>query len=266
MFFSLSPSLSSRPVTSVNSSSESSLFVPFYICTSRGSFPIFTAFFICHIIFLPLFVLIVCVAYQRWRKPRRVSTAATLSHSDIFTCNAVVVELIGFLGSPLYCCGIYTDGLSFMSAGAEVFSLISIEQTLFHLLTCVERYLAIVHPVTYLGLRQAGGVRIRNVTIGCVWLLGFGFVALLKINGLLYGISSFILLGLTTTVVSFCRLSVLYILIRPKPGENGKNREQVDQSKQRAFNIITAILGTLLLRFFSNIMLQVFFFGENQFP
>lgn len=43
----------------------------------------------------------------------------------------------------------------------------------FPLMTCVEHYLAVVHPITYLSLRKAKGIRIRNITAGRIWLLIF---------------------------------------------------------------------------------------------
>lgn len=54
---------------------------------------------------------------------------------------------------------------------------------------------------------------------------------------------------LSLVVVSFCNLFVLGALSRPGPGEQGGDRERADQSKQRAFYTILAILGTLVLRF-----------------
>lgn len=46
-------------------------------------------------------------------------------------------------------------------------------EILFHILTCVERCLAVVHPVPYLRLKNKRGVRIQAVSTGCVWLLRF---------------------------------------------------------------------------------------------
>ncbi|KAL3050868.1 hypothetical protein OYC64_001190 [Pagothenia borchgrevinki] len=172
---------------------------------------IFTALYVVYILFIPLFILVLYIGFQRWRKR---GSAATTSHTDVFTFHMVILELIGVLGYTIYCYGIYSNR-TFQTVGMIVFSVISPGQTLFHLLTCVERYLAVVHPVIYLRLRQGVGVRIRNISIG---------------------------------------ISVLFVLIRPGPGEGGGKREGVDQSKQRAFYTIMAIMATLLLRFLSNLV------------
>ncbi|KAI3376422.1 hypothetical protein L3Q82_016443 [Scortum barcoo] len=92
---------------------------------------------------LPLSIFILHLGHQRWRQQRSFKTT---SHSDFFTLHMAALELISELGSA------------------------------FHILTCVERYLAVVHPVTYLGLKQSGGIRIRNISTGCVWLLCFGWM------------------------------------------------------------------------------------------
>ncbi|TNN38146.1 hypothetical protein EYF80_051684 [Liparis tanakae] len=125
-------------VMSVNSSSSSSLtansssinFYDFFLkCsdTSAGIFSV-TAFIVTLLLLiLPLCVYVIYLGFQRWRQQR---SGTTMSHSDVFTFHMVVVELF------------------------------------FHTLTCVERYLAVVHPVTYLGLKKGKGIRLRNISIG----------------------------------------------------------------------------------------------------
>ena len=98
-------------------------------------------------------------------------------------------------------------------------------KTFFHMLTCVERYLAVVHPVIYLSLRRERGIRIRNISFGCVWLLSFG-ASLISFDNVLVNmdVSLFIF---SLFVISFCSLSVLCVLIRPGPVEQGGDREIV---------------------------------------
>ncbi|XP_034722294.1 uncharacterized protein LOC117941363 [Etheostoma cragini] len=160
------------------------------------------------------------------------------------------VELISFLGCCFFCCVFYSDLQGMKLAGFYALHIIFPGQILFHVLTCVERYLAVVHPVTYLGLKQSGGVRIRNVSCGCVWLLCVGWSGVLAVFRPFIPVLPFLsLLIFSLLVVSFCSLSVLCVLIRPGPGKVGGDRERVDQSKQRAFCTIMAILVVLLLMF-----------------
>ncbi|KAI9531408.1 hypothetical protein NQZ68_041619 [Dissostichus eleginoides] len=168
---------------------------------------VFTALYVVYILLIPLFIFVLYIGFQRWRK---CGSATTTSHTDVFTFHMVILELIGVVGYTIYCYGIYSNQKCLIKVGTYVFSINLPGQTLFHLLTCVERYLAVVHPVIYLRLRQGGGVRIRNISIG---------------------------------------ISVLFVLIRPGPGEGGGQRERVDQSKQRAFYTIMVIMAALLLSF-----------------
>ncbi|CAJ1085807.1 hypothetical protein D5F01_LYC22916 [Xyrichtys novacula] len=176
----------------------------------RTSIFSFTAFSITSILLLfPLCMLIICLGLQQWRK-RRSASAAETSHSDIFTYHMVAMEMIGILGCGLYCCGVCLLEPWLVLFGVYFFTATSNGQIFFHILTCAERHLAVVHPILYRGLKQRGGVRIRNITIG---------------------------------------LSVLHTLKRPGPGDGGGNRARADKTKMKAFQTITIILGALLLRF-----------------
>eukprot|EP00064_Thunnus_orientalis_P020341 superscaffoldBa00005544_g20476 len=133
---------------------------------SRKGVLIFTAFSITNILLLlPLSILILYLGFRRWKLQRSVSTAATTSHSDIFTYNMVALELIGVLGSLLYCAGVYMYLPEVIVYGSNLFVIILAMKIQFHTLTCVERYLAVVHPITYLGLKNKSGIRIRNISI-----------------------------------------------------------------------------------------------------
>ncbi|XP_078020846.1 uncharacterized protein LOC144459912 [Epinephelus lanceolatus] len=206
------------------------------------------------ILLLPLSVLVLYLGHQRWRQQRSFSTT---SHSDIFTYHMAAIELIYAFGGTVAFCGIYTEVSEVVIVGAYLSSMAFPGQTCFHLLTCVERYLAVVHPITYMGLRQSGGIKIRNISIGCVWLLSLVWsgVIVQSLNDI--PVAPFLcLLLFTLVVVSFCSLRVLCVLLRPGPGEVGRDRKRVDQSKQRAFHTIAAITAVLwfsLAGFFTKI-------------
>lgn len=70
-------------------------------------------------------------------------------------------------------------------------------------------------------------------------------------------------MGICILLISFCCLSVLHALIRPGPEEVGGNKGRVDQSRQRAFHMIVAITGVLVLRFAG---ILIFFLIQNALP
>ncbi|TKS93301.1 hypothetical protein D9C73_026712 [Collichthys lucidus] len=162
-------------MSSSSSSSSSSFFVdlssnssfnPFNECfITRMNIYIFSAFSVTNLLLLPVFISVLYLGLQRWRKQRSTSTAST-SHSDIFTYHCVILQLNELFGFVLYFCGSYMDLRDVALTGFCVSSATNLGQALFHVLTCVERYLAVVHPVTYLGLKQTRGVKIRNISIG----------------------------------------------------------------------------------------------------
>ncbi|XP_034535235.1 uncharacterized protein LOC117809827 [Notolabrus celidotus] len=234
----------------MESSMKTNMFVHLFSNSSvdhlqtRGCKLVFASFFACSVLFLlPLCIHVLCVGSQRWRKQRSNPTAEMISHSDIITFNMVGVELVAVSGMSLYCYGSFSDRLTLLIVGFYILSIIAPGQTLFHALTCVERYLAVVHPVTYMGLKQSGGVRIRNVSIGGVWMICFASLIVAQTVWAAF-VLNLITMLLSSAVVCFCSLSVLHVLIHPGP------REGVDPARQRAFHTILAITGVLLLRSF----------------
>lgn len=196
-----------------------------------------------YLFLLPLFIFVLCAGFQRWGKQRSGSAAVKTSHIDVFTYNMVLMDLINFLGIVLYCCGSYTNQAGLQTSLWYISSITTPGQMLLHTLTCVERYLAVVHPVTYLGLRRADGSRIRDGSIVCVWLLSISMIT----TAVFFTVESIavtiVLLAICSVVITFCTVSVLCVLIRPGPGEVGGN-----QSKLRAFHSTMAIMGVLLVR------------------
>ena len=161
----------------------------------------------------------------------------------------VLIELLSVLGFVLVCFGTITDLQQMMTVGIYLYAINLTGQIFFHVLTCVERYLAVVHPVTYLSLRQERWITIRNITIGCIWLLSIAGTGFLPMDPIYISIAYFCLIFFVLVVILFCSLSVLCVLIRPGPGEVGGGRRQLDQSKLRAFYTIMVILGVLMFRF-----------------
>ncbi|XP_078020887.1 uncharacterized protein LOC144459928, partial [Epinephelus lanceolatus] len=250
----------SPPDMAVNSSSSNDSLLPSnstwdsYCLFIRPISFIFTGFNITRfLLLLPLCILVLYLGLQRWQRQRSTSTAAAMTHSDIFTYHMVAVELVGLLGCILSCCGVFWEHLDVFTVGYYLWAFTWYGEMFFHILTCVERYLAVVHPVTYLSLRGERGIRIRNISIGCVWLICVGATGLVTLEDIAI-LWDFCLLGFSLIIMSFCSLSVLCVLIRPGPGEQGGDTERVDESKRRAFYTIVAILGVLLLRCCGNMM------------
>lgn len=238
-------------------------FYPKYLCcyTSGPSSNIFSSFLITNIcLCLPLSVFILHHGHRQWHQMGS-SSSATMSHSDCFIYHMVTMELISVLGCSVSCCGIYVNDLDMLVVGSHAVGFNWVGGILFHVLTCLERYLAVVHPITYLHLKTERGVRVRNVAIGCVWL--FCCIGLVLATFQVFTKVEICLLVFSLTTVSFCSVSVLWVLVRPSPGDNNTRKESVHQSKQKAFNTIAAILGVLLIKFVFNIVWQVLVLSQG---
>ncbi len=228
--------------------SNVSLYPRIFLCLDyTSSSIIFGAFSITNILFLPLYVFVLWTGFQR--RNQRFSAAGSASDSDVFVYHIVIVEIICELGWVLACCATFTCSPGVLIAGYCLLLLSYPGETFFQCLTCVERYLAVVHPITYMGLKRAGGVKVRNISIGCVWLLCFGLAGVLAwYFPEIPSVAFYIIFIITIFVICFCSFSVLFVLIRLGQWKVGGNRQQTDKSKQRAFYTVTAIMVTLGIR------------------
>lgn len=213
---------------------------------------IYMAFFMSNVlILLPLCIFIIYLGVRRRQQQR--SSANTISPLDCISYHVVTMELFGFLGEVICACGIYKHDLHSIYVGWALWSFSWNGETFFNILTCLEHYLAVVHPITYLRLKRGEGRRIRNVITCCIWLLCLASMFLI-LDPKLFLIFDICTLIASMIVMSFCSLSVLFCLIQPRPGEQGGKRDRVDQSKRRAFFAIIVILATLLLRCIINLV------------
>lgn len=224
-----------------SNSSDQSLFMKCQFSVS--SIATYTAYTVVTVLFVPLYVLVLYMGVQRWRRRR-----ASKGQTNIFTYHIVIVEILAVVGSVMYSLGVYVYREVLMLWGVCIYCLILPGQMMFHCLTCVEYYLAVVHPITY-RQRERVGFWLRHISVGCVWLVCFGWVWVSKqLFPKLPVIATFWLFGILTVVILFCCLSVLHVLTQPGPGEVGGHKERVDHSKWRAFHIILILMGALLLK------------------
>lgn len=210
--------------------------------TTAGSIIIISFNIVISFTQLPLNIFVMYLLVHQWLQ----NPAKSKSHSDVFTFQMVTVGLMTVLASLLLCLGIHFCMLQLVSVVLNIFIVLFYGELFFHLLTCLDRYLAVAKPVTYLSLRSDKGIRIRNIIIACVWLVGFpsltmGFIRESEFI-FIYCIMVFFLI-----IMIFCNIRILFILIRPLPGDN--RQPKADQSKMKAFYTILIIMTALMLKF-----------------
>lgn len=236
------------------SSDHVQLFLNMACMKSKHGSIVFSAFFIINsLLLLPSCILIFNLGAQRWRQQRTTSLASAMkSPLDVFNTHCSFIELLIIL-SQLGCfCGIYVSDV-ILRLSYYVLCVCWIGETSSQILVCLERYLAVVHPLTFMRLRGETGLRIRNNFLLGVWLLCAGTIPfVVKETVFSYFCMLYVLFSFVVEAV--CSLCVLRALVRSGPGELGQKREKVDKSKHMAFYSILAILGSQSLKVFSYVL------------
>ncbi|XP_051537043.1 C-C chemokine receptor type 8-like [Myxocyprinus asiaticus] len=122
---------------------------------------------------------------------------------------------------------------------------------LFHCLICVERYLAVVHPVTFLKFKP---LRYKMVCSIAIWLISFGSCLVCMITFLLSNMRAFawffsLQFILFLSIQLFCLSAVLRALKQSGPGERRREREEENHMKRRAFYLILITTLTMVMMF-----------------
>ena len=165
--------------------------------------------------------------------------------SDFFTLNLSVCEIL----FSLLCLPTVITRIELFAAFATAFVVTG--RPVFQCCICVERFLAVVHPVLFLKYKP---LRYRVACSALAWVLIIGITLL---YGLLFMFVImkvyFYYLGqclFFMSVMLLCSLAVLRALKQPMPGETGRERERDNSMKRRAFTIICTIMGSFLGSYF----------------
>ncbi|XP_026089801.1 somatostatin receptor type 2-like [Carassius auratus] len=121
---------------------------------------------------------------------------------------------------------------------------------LFQCLICVERYLAVVHPVTFLKYKP---LRYRVICSAGAWMITLGsclccmFTVILQTIIFLWFYSIQFVLLLFIQLI--CLVTVLWALKQSGPGERGRERKEENHMKRRAFCLILITTVTMIFTY-----------------
>ncbi|XP_064860588.1 G-protein coupled receptor 35-like [Oncorhynchus nerka] len=192
-----------------------------------------------------------------------VTGAVGTMASEFFSLNLTVSEIIYCLFNVLTLLDYYLLNGLFLPARAFSMGLLTVSRPLFQCCICVERYLAVVHPVTFLKYKP---LRYRVGFCGVVWLvvLGFCVVALFMSFSTTFYYFYMAQYLVVFSIELFCCLAVLRALRRPGPGEGEREGEGMSNMKRKAFWIILVILVSVVVSVLP-VMVTVSFQGYLNF-
>ncbi|XP_050948633.1 2-oxoglutarate receptor 1-like [Labeo rohita] len=158
--------------------------------------------------------------------------------SEFLNLNLSVCEFINCLNSLVSILSICFSNHTMLPLVLQ--GLVFTGCSLFQSLICVERYLAVVHPVTFLKYKP---LRYRVICCSAAWIITLGsclscifIIASLKMLAYIWFFSTQFLLFLS--IQWFCLVAVLRALKQTGPGERMRERNKKDHMKRRAFHII----------------------------
>ncbi|XP_056587665.1 C-C chemokine receptor type 8-like [Triplophysa dalaica] len=157
--------------------------------------------------------------------------------AEFFVLTSSVCEIAICLKTLIFVLSVWLQSLSILDQFFVGFTTTG--RPLFQCLICVERYLAVVHPVTFLKYKP---LRYRLICCTAAWIFCFGSCVFCMFTLSSYQSAYLLLFIMQLTVFLsikyFCLSAVLRALKQSGPGERGREREEENPMKRRAFHLI----------------------------
>ncbi|XP_050948628.1 chemokine XC receptor 1-like [Labeo rohita] len=185
-------------------------------------------------------------SYVTWLIIRGTGSRVT---SEFFILNLSVCEigicLNSFVHAMLYWLSSHPT-LKFFFVGLTITG-----RPLFQCLMCVERYLAVVHPITFLKFKP---LRYRAICCTVVWIICLGSCVVCTYTlgdpvKHLYAWFFTLQFLLFFSIQLFCLVAVLRALKQSGPGERVREREDENHMKRRAFHLILIITVSMAITY-----------------
>ncbi|XP_056587651.1 somatostatin receptor type 1-like [Triplophysa dalaica] len=193
-----------------------------------------------------------------------IVTQAGIS-TDFFSLNLSVCEIGVCIDSLFTILSLWFSSLEMLALLLSGLGMTG--RPLFQCMICVERYLAVVHPVTFLKFRP---LRYRAIfsTAGWAICLCFCFSCIfLLVSYKMYVYAWFfsVPMILVLSIKLFCCLAVLRALKQSGPGERGREREDENLRKKRVFQHILIITVTMIIIYIPFTLAGFIFIFTNQY-
>ncbi|XP_058613288.1 hydroxycarboxylic acid receptor 2-like [Onychostoma macrolepis] len=177
--------------------------------------------------------------------------------SESFNINLFICELWISFSCLL---SVLSNFVQLMALPSFLTGLMVAGRPLFQCLICVERYLAVVHPVSFLKFKP---LRYRVICCTVVWIITLASCLCCMFTSSLNQFIWFMWLFpiqffLFLSIQLFCLVAVLRALKQSGPGERGRERREENHMKRRVFYLILIITVCMCISFVPYILAGVF--------
>ncbi len=176
--------------------------------------------------------------------------------AEFFSLNLAVCEMLFYMECIFNLISYNAENVWIAASFVDGIALTC--RPVFQCLISVERYLAVVHPVTFLKYKL---LRYRVICSVIVWVASFVFGGIIFVAVFLFLLNLnyiFVMahISLFFFIQLFCLVAVLRALKQSGPGERGRERGEENHMKRRAFYIILITSVTMLIIFFPFMILS----------
>lgn len=174
------------------------------------------------------------------------------STSDIFILQLAVVDVFFCLIPPLELANIVFLTTSSTWYVLRFFYGMKDSSPLFLSCICLDRYVAVVHPITFTELKDR---KHRTVLAMLVWLIILAYAAAKCVGNIVNFEKVFTAMILAAfAFMVYCNIAILWALLR----QSGTGRDEMHPVKKRAFKMVLIILGIIVFNYFPPVALFPF--------
>ncbi|XP_010737401.1 G-protein coupled receptor 4 [Larimichthys crocea] len=189
-----------------------------------------------------------CNVLVIWHIATKKSDAST---SDIFIFNLAILDAYFCLMTPIEMVNrLLLDDSRIWYSQRFAYGIKDVAP-LFLVCICIDRYMAVVHPVVFTGIRDN---KIRIGISVVVWglILAYGltkcFLGVMSVNEVFSGVILF-----AFAVMVFCNISVIWVLRRSVAG-----KEEMHPVKKKAFKMVLIIMAIIVANYLPPVALMPF--------
>ncbi|XP_030297380.1 G-protein coupled receptor 4 [Sparus aurata] len=189
-----------------------------------------------------------CNVLVIWQIATRKSDSST---SDIFIFNLAILDAYFCLMTPIEMTNrLLLDDSQIWYSQRFAYGIKDVAP-LFLVCICLDRYIAVVHPVLFTGIRDN---KIRIGISVVVWglILAYGLtkctLGVMSVNEVFSGVILF-----SFAVMVFCNISVIWVLRRSVAG-----KEEMHPVKKKAFKMVLIILAIIVANYLPPVALMPF--------